>query len=124
LGAAFEASVLSVAELPDVRDIAYFGDLDADGLRIPASAAALAAAEGLPAIRPGRGLYRLLLEVGTQQTGQPRVDPARAAELAGWLGESAPAARELLTDGARIPQDGVSANALADAVETWPSDLW
>ena len=122
-GAAFEASVLSVAELPDVRDIAYFGDLDADGLRIPASAAALAAAEGLPAIRPAHGLYRLLLEAGTQQAGQARVDPARAVELAGWLGEFAPAARELLTDGARIPQEAVSANALADAVETWISDL-
>jgi hypothetical protein len=34
-GAAFEASVLSIGELPEVREVAYVGDLDADGLRIP-----------------------------------------------------------------------------------------
>jgi hypothetical protein len=38
-GAAFEASVLSVGLLdPPVADVAYFGDLDEKGLRIPANA--------------------------------------------------------------------------------------
>ena len=88
-GAAFEASVLSVAEMPEVQGIVYFGDLDADGLRIPASAASLAAAEGLPPVRSADGLYRLQLERGIAQPGQTPVESDRASTLARWLGESA-----------------------------------
>jgi Uncharacterized protein conserved in bacteria C-term(DUF2220) len=121
-GAAFEASVLSVGELPDVADIAYFGDLDADGLRIPASAAASAVIEGLPAVRPAHGLYQLLLEHGTAQPGQPPAAPERADELARWLSGSAPVT-QLLTDGARIPQESVSAALLARTAEIWSADL-
>ncbi|MCK9925847.1 DUF2220 domain-containing protein [Frankia sp. Mgl5] len=113
-GAAFEASVVSVAELPDVTSIAYFGDLDADGLRIPDAAAALAAAEALPAVRPATGLYRLLLDVGVPQPGQPMVTADRAAELAAWLAlEERPRATELLCGGARLPQEAVTARLLA-----------
>jgi hypothetical protein len=122
-GAAFEASVLSIGELPSVRDIAYFGDLDADGLRIPASAAATAITEGLPAIRPAYGLYRLLLEHGTIQPGQTPVPAQRAAELAAWLGEHATAAHDLLTSAVRIPQESVNATLLANAAQIWSADL-
>jgi hypothetical protein len=55
-----------------VHDVGYFGDLDADGLRIPASAAATAAIEELPAIRPARGLCRLLFEHGIMQPDRHR----------------------------------------------------
>ncbi|MEV6598105.1 Wadjet anti-phage system protein JetD domain-containing protein [Actinoplanes sp. NPDC051346] len=118
-GAAFEASVLSVSEMPEVRGIAYFGDLDADGLRIPASAASLAVAEGLPPVRPADGLYRLLLERGISQPGQTPVEPERARTLARWLGDSAAAVERLLCGGVRIPQEAVSARVLVDTVNDW-----
>ncbi|MEU4422942.1 Wadjet anti-phage system protein JetD domain-containing protein [Actinoplanes sp. NPDC024001] len=123
-GAAFEASVLSVGELPDVHDIAYFGDLDADGLRIPASAALTVASEHLPAVRPAHGLYRLLVEHGIPQPGQPPVDEQRAADLAGWLDDTAARpAQALLTGGSRIPQEAVSAKLLTSVTGDWLADL-
>lgn len=123
-GAAFEASVLSIGELPDVRDVAYFGDLDADGLRIPASAAQTAAAEQLPAVRPAVGLYQLLLKHGIPQPGQPPIDEQRAAALTAWLGGSiGVGAAALLTHESRIPQEAVSAGLLAISSDDWQSDL-
>lgn len=122
-GAAFEASVLSIAELPNVRDVAYFGDLDADGLRIPASAALSATAENLPTIRPAHGLYWLLLDQGSPQTGQMPVEPERAVVLASWLGEPAARVEDLLVRGLRIPQEAVSARLLGPTVERWIADL-
>jgi hypothetical protein len=113
-GAAFEASVVSVADLPGITAVAYFGDLDADGLRIPASSATLAALEGLPPVCPATGLYRLLLAAGRPQHGQPVVTAARAAELTGWLDdEQRPDVAGLLRDGARVPQETVTARLLA-----------
>lgn len=102
-GAAFEASVLSVRDLP-VDEIRYFGDLDAAGLRIPANASRLAEAEGLPPVRPATGLYRELLAVGrpAEAAGQGR------AEL-DWLDEPLrePVGR-LLAGGHRMAQEAVS----------------
>lgn len=59
-GAGFEASVLSIADLGRaVSEVRYFGDLDENGLRIPASAGLIAQGVGLP---PGstrdRALHR------------------------------------------------------------------
>ena len=52
-GGAFEASVWSARDLnAAVTEIRYFGDLDYDGLRIPANASATASAEGLPPVLP------------------------------------------------------------------------
>lgn len=123
-GAGFEASVLSVAELPQVRDVAYFGDVDGDGLRIPASAASLAAAAGLPAVRPAIGLYQLLLEVGVRSSGQPPVDAARAATLTRWLGDQAvaSAAAQMLTSGHRLAQEAVTQRHLS-RFDAWARDL-
>jgi len=124
-GAGFEASVLSVAELlPQVRDVAYFGDVDGDGLRIPASAASLAAAAGLPAVRPAIGLYQLLLEVGVRSSGQPAVDAARAATLTSWLGDQAvaSAAAQVLTSGHRLAQEAVTRRQLS-RIDAWARDL-
>ncbi|MBO3738127.1 Wadjet anti-phage system protein JetD domain-containing protein [Actinoplanes flavus] len=122
-GGAFEASVLSVSEMPEVRSIAYFGDLDADGLRIPVSADLSALAEGLPSVRPADGLYRLLLERGIAQPGQTPVEADRALTLATWLGDSAAPVERLLRDGVRIPQEAVSARVLADTVNDWLPDM-
>ncbi|HWS39253.1 MAG TPA: Wadjet anti-phage system protein JetD domain-containing protein [Actinoplanes sp.] len=120
-GAGFEASVLSLGELPEVTEVAYFGDLDAAGLRIATSAARTAATERLPVVRPAHGLYRLLLDHGVPQPGQPSADGA----LAGWLAEEPAVARaaRLLTEGARIPQEAVSARVLAGAPGHWLADL-
>lgn len=123
-GAGFEASVRSIAELPDVEDIVYFGDLDADGLRIPAAAAAAASEEGLPVVRPARGLYRLLLDVGVGQPGQPVLEPGPAAERSGWLeGFEAERAAGLLCIGERIPQETLTARVLAAHPDVWMHDI-
>lgn len=122
-GAAFESSVLSIADLPGIDTVTYFGDLDADGLRFPASASALAVTHGLPPVRPADGLYRLLLATGVPQHGQPSIDLERAATLCEWL----PLALQkpaiaLLSGGVRLPQEAVRSTILfQDAV--WRHDL-
>ncbi|WP_046471397.1 Wadjet anti-phage system protein JetD domain-containing protein [Allosalinactinospora lopnorensis] len=47
-GHAFEASVATITQLPRIRQILYYGDLDAEGLSIPARASATAVHHGLP----------------------------------------------------------------------------
>ncbi|MGH3913785.1 MAG: Wadjet anti-phage system protein JetD domain-containing protein [Pseudonocardiaceae bacterium] len=108
-GAGFESSVLSVISMePAVREIRYFGDLDAAGLRIPASASRLALQEGLPAVQPATTLYTALLAVGHPRGGQLPLDAQRADELVAWLD---PQHRQpchlLLTNGHRIAQEAV-----------------
>jgi Uncharacterized protein conserved in bacteria C-term(DUF2220) len=112
-GGAFEASVRSVPDLDQVTEIRYFGDIDADGLRIPRNAAAVAASEGLPSVRSADELYRRLIASDVRQPGQPPVEPDLALHLAGWLGAelSAPV-RDLLTSGERIPQEALTLEAL------------
>lgn len=123
-GSAFEASVLSIRQLdPPVHGVRYFGDLDEKGLRIPASAAALAAAEGLPPLRPANGLYDALLTVAAPQPAQRQVPPAAAAEAARWLD---PRHREraisVLTAGTRLAQEAVGLQHLL-AYDAWLIDL-
>ena len=62
-GNAFASSVLWLRADPPGA-IRYFGDLDEQGLRIPAGASALAVEEGLPPVRPSTGLYAALLAHG------------------------------------------------------------
>ncbi|MDQ0692134.1 Wadjet anti-phage system protein JetD domain-containing protein [Arthrobacter sp. W4I7] len=112
-GAAFESSVLSIEDLPGVGAVTYFGDVDADGLRFPASASKLAISQGLPPVRPAGGLYRLLLSAGVPQYGQPSVDVERAVALSTWLPLALRTdAAALLSDGARLPQEAVRATHL------------
>jgi hypothetical protein len=113
-GAAFEASVASVGKLAGITRVLYFGDIDADGLRFPTSASALAIGLGLPAVHPAEALYRLLFEHGRRATGGQRVDASHAASLASWL----PAdlwrfAIELLSAGDRLAQEAVGTELLA-----------
>lgn len=113
-GAAFEASVTSVGRLPGITRIVYFGDIDADGLRFPASATMLAAELGLPPIEPAVSLYRLLFEHGHRAGGCQRIDAARAIALAGWLpANMRTAVVELLTSGGRLAQEAVGTELLA-----------
>lgn len=123
-GSSFEASVLSIRQLePAVRGIRYFGDLDEKGLHIPAAAAVLAAAEGLPPLRPATGLYDALLAVATPQPGQRRVPPAAAAQAVRWL---EPRHRDravtVMTAGARLAQEAVGLEYLLSQ-NAWHNDL-
>lgn len=82
-GAAFEASVASVGRVPGITRVLYFGDIDADGLRFPMSADALAVQLGLPPVEPATSLYRLLFEHGHRAAGgqPPVVDRSSGAAL-------------------------------------------
>lgn len=85
-GTAFEASVLSIGHLTrPVCEVAYFGDLDEKGLRAPRSAAALAAQQNLPVVRPAVGLYEALFTRARPQSGQRKISPTVATELTAWL---------------------------------------
>ncbi len=123
-GAAFTASVLSFnAHTEGVTDIAYFGDLDLNGLRVPVAASRIVEANGLPAIRPAAGLYEALRIAGRSQTGQPTVDETTAVTLANWLHPRDRAwAIELLRAGARLAQEAVG-TAYLSRHDGWLCDL-
>ncbi len=124
-GQAFEASVLSVAELPQVTELRYYGDLDATGLRIPAAASELAIGEGLPEVQLSASLYRILLAQGALQrtNGEGRIDQDRAAALAAWLlPELRREAARLLASGRRIPQEAAGFELLTRS-RAWRGSL-
>lgn len=114
-GGGFEASVLSIAALTGrVRQVCYFGDLDRRGLEIPANASRLAVAEGLPAVHPAAGLYRLLIETGTPHPGQPALSAGQAEAVTQWLPPDlrTPTAG-LLRSGVRLAQEAVGVEFLS-----------
>lgn len=111
-GRAFEASVAGVSEIPGVTTIRYYGDLDPDGLSIPARAGAAAADDGLPEVLPAEGLYQVMLSRPPQDGGPPP-GGQRAETLTSWLPESLrDAAAALLTAGHRIPQEATGRRLL------------
>jgi hypothetical protein len=114
----FCRSVASVGDLaPPVHRIAYFGDLDPEGLGIPRAAGAASRSLSLPEVQPAAELYRLLLEVGQAQPLRPGQRPPGEEEaqlLASWL----PVALRdkvvnLLTSGHRLAQEWVGYEVLA-----------
>ena len=112
-GRAFESSASLLAEIPGVQKILYYGDLDADGLEIPARASATAIEHGLPPVQPAGGLYRLLLE-GTPSASQT-ISPERAHRLAEWLpSDLTTTATTILQSGNRIAQEAKNRNALRE----------
>jgi hypothetical protein len=118
-GKAFEAAVVSVADLPEVSEILYYGDLDAPGLRIPAAATQTATSEGLPTIRPAVELYRTLLVHGRPQPGYEQVDQQSAAVLASWPPTDLQTpVIALLASGQRIPQEATGLELLTHT-ERW-----
>ena len=85
-GTGFEASVLSIARLEHpITEIRYFGDLDENGLRVPANAATLAAGVGLPPIRPATGLYGAMFQRASPQAGQRKLATEACDGLVDWL---------------------------------------
>jgi hypothetical protein len=138
-GGAFESSVRSAPQLPGVRRVRYFGDLDFDGLRIPVNAADTATSENLIEVLPAIALYRLLADTGVTQGLQPPLDSEAAAQLASWLRSDPNAttphdtrtdavcclphwAAQLLITGHRAPQEAVGTRLLA-AHPGWTSAL-
>ncbi|WP_330316546.1 Wadjet anti-phage system protein JetD domain-containing protein [Streptomyces platensis] len=111
-GRAFEASVENVADFPDIHRIVYYGDLDAEGIAIPARASINGTQLGLPPIEPAIALYRLLL--AHEPTVGETVDSERADNLTAWIpGELKPAVHTLLTKGLRLAQEATSRNELS-----------
>ncbi|MEV6829271.1 Wadjet anti-phage system protein JetD domain-containing protein [Amycolatopsis sp. NPDC051102] len=123
-GGAFEQSVLSISRLtPTVREVRYFGDLDAKGLQIPANAAAVAAREHLPAVKPAIGLYAAMFRYARPQPGQARLAAATAHAVAAWLPlDLQNRAAEHLIRGTRLAQEEVGITELI-ADHGWRCDL-
>lgn len=110
-GRAFEASVESIAELDGIRRIVYYGDLDAEGIAIPARASFNGVQHGLPPIEPATGLYRLLL--AHEPTTGDIIASDRAHSLTAWLpGELRQAVHALLAKGQRLAQEATNRNEL------------
>ncbi|WP_143101888.1 Wadjet anti-phage system protein JetD domain-containing protein [Amycolatopsis marina] len=123
-GGAFEQSVLSIGRLtPAVRDVRYFGDLDAKGLQIPANAAAVAARGHLPTVKPAIGLYEAMFRYARPQPGQSRLAATTAHPIAAWLPPYLQnRAAEHLMRGTRLAQEEVGITELI-ADRRWRSDL-
>lgn len=110
-GNQFSSSVGSLLHLPAAA-LAYFGDLDDEGLRIAAATARQAAKLGLPELRPHGVLYRMLLGRGRRQarerTWKWPEDGLR------WLGPTlGDEVRERLADG-WLAQEWVNLEALEE----------
>lgn len=123
-GNLFERAVVAVRGLGrEIGAIAYFGDLDAAGLRIPASASLRAVEAGLPPVRPAAGLYRLLLAVGAPERAGDPLSGEKARALGAWLPpELAAAGERLLAGGERLAQEWVGYERLR-ANPSWREDL-
>jgi len=98
------------------RRLLYFGDLDAQGLRIPQEASARAKAAGLPAVEPHVWSYCQLLALGRGR-GQPYEGEPPATALCDWLGECAEPARQLFAARHRLAQEYVGWEFLRDQGE-------
>ena len=114
-GNGFVRSVEFFADIAHpIRHIRYFGDLDAEGLRIPINATRVATELGLPPVRPAVGLYRRLLDRGRPAADEP-VDPDIADSLASWLpAYLADRAAAHLVAGERLAQEAVGRDRLDD----------
>jgi hypothetical protein len=107
------ASITYAVDLPIVvEDIRYFGDLDHNGLVIPAHASRVAVEAGLPPVQPATGLYADLLRVG--HTGRcASLSRDQAEQAAAWLdAEQREAVVDLLGSGRRIAQEWLGHKSL------------
>lgn len=117
-GGAFEASVVSVADLAGITTVRYFGDLDYDGLRIPHNAHRRALTENLPAVQAADRLYEMLLAAGVPQLGQPSQPAENVETVTGWLDGGGPLSQQaaaLFASCGRLPQETIGARLLAAA---------
>ena len=99
------ADVLKELQAP--QRLFYFGDLDPQGLWIPAEASLRAQRLGMPRIRPDLWSYRHLLTLGAgRECGLESGETARSTAL-GWLEELEAEARRLFDTKKRLAQEHV-----------------
>jgi hypothetical protein len=117
-GGQMEAIVPSLCQL-DPDELAYFGDLDPEGLGFAARGAVRAREAGLPPLAPARVLYQWLLDRGRPQR-KARPAPWPADGLA-WLGTDLAACLDrTLGDAGWLAQEWVGITAL-ETDPTWCS---
>jgi len=105
-------------EIGRIQHIDYFGDLDPEGIRIPASAAGRCSSLDLPVPQPLVWAYRLLLENGRPV---PLESLRETGDWTDWLGpDLAPQARELFQTRHRLAQEWVGHEVLARLDEMRP----
>lgn len=114
-GGHFKGSVTYAADLmPRPTRILYFGDIDPDGLDIPAYASRVATEHDLPAVQPAAALYRLLLDHGRPLPGGGAGRRVSVERSVAWLPDDLRgAAAGLLGDGQRLAQEWVGTELLA-----------
>lgn len=97
--------------------ILYFGDLDPNGLEIPAGADRRRRQMGLPPIEPAVDLYLWLLENGHRMAAEdPRL---LSVDAAAWIGVLAPRIADLFAARERIAQEWLGSSALATSLARW-----
>lgn len=123
LGKSFISSVRSIAARHRVSEVRYFGDLDPSGIRIPARAAAIAAREGLPPVRPAERLYGALLAHGIPAPAREKVPVEQIKPDLDWLprGYHGPVV-PILAAGLRLAQEWVGLRLLTSTTD-WHDDL-
>jgi hypothetical protein len=123
-GNEFSASIKSLAGMPGITEIRYFGDLDKTGLRIPCVAGKAVEEWGIPQPTPAFELYSALLARGKPSSIKcQRVTASVAVEAAGWLAEPhRERAIELMTRGQRLAQEWVGYEYLRSHPH-WHSDV-
>jgi hypothetical protein len=115
-GQAFESAVADLQTLPEIERIWYFGDLDANGLAIPARASVTAQSLNLPAVEPASRLYEALLE--REPGSGATVEADRAANLTAWLPTSlSNQSQRLLESGRRLAQEALNRIELQKLLE-------
>lgn len=96
-----------LAEFATPQRVYYFGDLDPQGLRIPAEACEKAPSLGLPRIEPDLWSYRHLLAAGQSREAAPEAAVPVSENEWQWLGPLSEPVRELLAQGGRLPQEHI-----------------
>lgn len=115
-GKAFESAVADIANLPAIKRILYFGDLDPAGLSIPERASHTAMNLGLPSIEPAALLYTELLKLQPNPTQV--IDHDQAERLAQWLPQELRASTiDYFCTGRRIAQEALNYDHLSQLRE-------
>lgn len=114
MGRGFEQSVNALAEEPKHPErLWYWGDLDPEGIAIPARAAKTAASLGLPRLEPATPLWAAMAAL--PGTGEGEVTWTTATGT--WLGDRLWAATAgVRSVRARVAQERLSSQVVADAL--------
>jgi hypothetical protein len=114
-GRGFEQSIYALAEDPEPpKRLWYWGDLDPDGIAIPAQAAQVASTLGLPNLQPATALWAAMAALPGTDEGKVTWTTATGA----WLGDELwTATSSVRTAGARVAQERLAPHVVADALE-------